>query len=134
MLKLKKIKPLYNGIVTTMDAYEKDVFQNGILVVQKGALKEFQTVISIGDSVRNIKEGDVVKINPMRYAIKKYEDGSLKDGVITENPVVKYNFNIVEINDKGCLLLMDRDIDYVVEEYEEVEDKYPVILMPSIQA
>ena len=41
MLKLKKIKPLYNGIVTTMDAYEKDVFQNGILVVQKGALKEF---------------------------------------------------------------------------------------------
>jgi molybdopterin converting factor small subunit len=134
MLKLKKIKPLYNGIVTTMDAYEKDVFQNGILVVQKGALKEFQTVISIGDSVRNIKEGDVVKINPMRYAIKKYEDGSLKDGVITENPVVKYNFNIVEINDKGCLLLMDRDIDYVVEEYEEVEDKDPVILMPSIQA
>ena len=116
------------------DAYEKDVFQNGILVVQKGALKEFQTVISIGDSVRNIKEGDVVKINPMRYAIKKYEDGSLKDGVITENPVVKYNFNIVEINDKGCLLLMDRDIDYVVEEYEEVEDKDPVILMPSIQA
>lgn len=134
MLKLKKIKPLYNGIVTTMDAYEKDVFQNGILVVQKGALKEFQTVISIGDSVRNIKEGDVVKINPMRYAIKKYEDGSLKDGVITENPVVKYNFNIVEINDKGCLLLMDRDIDYVVEEYEEVEDKDPVILMPSIRA
>lgn len=134
MLKLKKIKPLYNGIVTTMDAYEKDVFQNGILVVQKGALKEFQTVISIGDSVRNIKEGDVVKINPMRYAIKKYEDGSLKDGVITENPVVKYNFNIVEINDKGCLLLMDRDVDYVVEEYEEVEDKDPVILMPSIQA
>lgn len=134
MLKLKKIKPLYNGIVTTMDAYEKDVFQNGILVVQKGTLKEFQTVISIGDSVRNIKEGDVVKINPMRYAIKKYEDGSLKDGVITENPVVKYNFNIVEINDKGCLLLMDRDIDYVVEEYEEVEDKDPVILMPSIQA
>ena len=134
MLKLKKIKPLYNGIVTTMDAYEKDVFQNGILVVQKGALKEFQTVISIGDSVRNIKEGDVVKINPMRYAIKKYEDGSLKDGVITENPVVKYNFNIVEINDRGCLLLMDRDIDYVVEEYEEVEDKDPVILMPSIQA
>ena len=134
MLKLKKIKPLYNGIVTTMDAYEKDVFQNGILVVQKGALKEFQTVISIGDSVRNIKEGDGVKINPMRYAIKKYEDGSLKDGVITENPVVKYNFNIVEINDKGCLLLMDRDIDYVVEEYEEVEDKDPVILMPSIQA
>lgn len=134
MLKLKKIKPLYNGIVTTMDAYEKDVFQNGILVIQKGALKEFQTVISIGDSVRNIKEGDVVKINPMRYAIKKYEDGSLKDGVITENPVVKYNFNIVEINDKGCLLLMDRDIDYVVEEYEEVEDKDPVILMPSIQA
>jgi len=134
MLKLKKIKPLYNGIVTTMDAYEKDVFQNGILVVQKGALKEFQTVISIGDSVRNIKEGDVVKINPMRYAIKKYEDGSLKDDVITENPVVKYNFNIVEINDKGCLLLMDRDIDYVVEEYEEVEDKDPVILMPSIQA
>lgn len=133
MLKLKKIKPLYNGIVTTMDAYEKDVFQNGILVVQKGALKEFQTVISIGDSVRNIKEGDVVKINPMRYAIKKYEDGSLKDGVIEENPVVKYNFNIVEINDKGCLLLMDRDIDYVVEEYEEVEDKDPVILMPSIQ-
>ncbi len=131
MIQIKKIKPLYNSIVTTMEAYDKDIFENGLIVATQGTLKEYQKVISVGDSVRNIKEGDLVKVNPMRYALKKYEDGSLKDGVITENPVVKYQFNTVIVDNKPCLILLDRDIDYVVEEYEEKEDQEPKLFVPE---
>jgi hypothetical protein len=114
-----------------MEAYDKDIFENGLIVATQGTLKEYQKVISVGDSVRNIKEGDLVKVNPMRYALKKYEDGSLKDGVITENPVVKYQFNTVIVDNKPCLILLDRDIDYVVEEYEEKEDQEPKLFVPE---
>lgn len=131
MIQIKKIKPLYNSIVTTMEAYDKDIFENGLIVATQGTLKEYQKVISVGDSVRNIKEGDLVKVNPMRYALKKYEDGSLKDGVITENPVVKYQFNTVIVDNKPCLILLDRDIDYVVEEYEKKEDQEPKLFVPE---
>ena len=125
MLKVKKIRPMFNALITTMDKYEEDGRTAGGIIdtaKQQGALKEYQRVISVGDSVRNIKEGDLVCINPIRYAIKKHQEGSLKDGIITDNPVIKYNLNIVEVDGKQCLLLYDNDIRYVIEEYEEVED------------
>ena len=73
MLKIKKIKPMFNRILVTADKYEKDVKQGGVVVVTAGTLKEYQKVISIGDTVRGIKEGDFVLINPARYAVKKHK-------------------------------------------------------------
>lgn len=122
MLKLKKIKPMFTSLITTMNTYEEDVFIGNIIDVnrRKGNLKEYQTVISVGESVRGIKVGDKVWINPTRYAVKKHQDGSLKDGIITDNPVISYNFDVIELDGKQCLMLQDRDIDFVIEEYEEV--------------
>ena len=96
MLKIKKIKPMFNRILVTADKYEKDVKQGGVVVVTAGTLKEYQKVISVGDTVRGIKEGDFVLINPARYAVKKHKEGSLKDGIVSDNPVVSYNFNFVD--------------------------------------
>lgn len=63
MLKIKKIKPMFNRILVTADKYENDVKQGGVVVVTAGTLKEYQKVISVGDTVRGIKEGDFVLIN-----------------------------------------------------------------------
>ena len=117
---IKKIKPLYTRIVTTMDMYVEDqVGMNGLIDVTKlkKGIKEYQKVIAVGTSVRNVKEGDLVCINPDRYAIRKFSENSLKKDIM-ENNVVRYNFNVVKIKDKDYLLLDEADVEFIVEEYE----------------
>ena len=125
MLKIKKIKPMFTALITSMDKYEQDVTTGGLINVTKmqGGLKEYQTVLAVGDLVRGIKVGDLVCINPTRFAVKKHRAGSLKDGVITDNPATTYNFDIVEMDGKQCLLLQDRDIDFIIEDWEEIPDQ-----------
>ena len=128
MLKVKKIKPMFTALITTMDKYEQDKITDGGLIdtsKQQGTLKEYQTVLAVGDSVRNIKIGDLVCVNPARFAVRKHEKGSMRDGIITDNPVVGYNFDIVEMDGKNCLLLQDRDIEFIIEDFEEVPDPIP---------
>ena len=122
MLNITKVKPMFNNILTTMNKYEEDGFENGVIVKQAGSLKEYQTVIAVGPAVRNIEVGDMVMINPTRYAKMKHKEGSLKDGIITDNPVIGYEFKTVTINDEECLYLQSQDIMYSFEG-EEVEDK-----------
>lgn len=134
MLKIKKIKPMFTSLITTMDKYEQDVTTGGLINVTKmqGGLKEYQTVLAVGGSVRDIKVGDLVCINPARFAVRKHQAGSLKDGVISDNPVTTYNFDVVEMDGKQCLLLQDRDIDFIIEEFEEVPDPAPsTIIQPE---
>ena len=122
MLKITSIKPMFNNILTTMNHYDKDEYENGIIMYKKGDLKAYQEVLAVGSAVKGINIGDKVMINPIRYAKKKHQDGSLKDGVITDNPIVKYEFNVVTVNNEDCLLLYDQDIMYVFEG-EEIELK-----------
>lgn len=128
MLKIKKIKPMFTHLITTMDKYEDDVTTAGGLIdtnKQKGSVKEYQKVVAVGSCVRDIKVGDLVLINPKNYRILKHEKGSMKDGVITDNPVVGYNIPTVEINGEQFMYLNDNDIEYVIEDYEEIEDPKP---------
>ena len=128
------IKPMFTALVTTMDKYEHDVMTNGGLIdttKRQGSIKEYQTVLAIGSSVRDIKVGDLVCINPTRFAVKQHREGSLKDGVIGDNPIIKYNFDVIEMDGKQCLLLQDRDIDFIIDEYEEVPDTASSLLMPE---
>lgn len=125
MLLVKKIKPLFTALITTMEKYDTDLIMAGGLIdtsKQKGALKEYQTVLALGATVREIEVGDLVSINPKRFAVMKHKEGSMQDGVTKDNPVVEYNFDIVRVDGKDCLLLQDRDIEFIIEEYEEVDD------------
>ena len=133
MLKVKKIRPMFNALITTMDKYEQDMTTGGLINVTKmqGGLKEYQTVLAVGGSVRDIKVGDLVCVNPTRFAVKKHQEGSLKDGVISDNPVTTYNFDVVEMDGKQCLLLQDRDIDFIIEEWEEIPDNPSSIIQPE---
>ncbi len=132
MLNIKKIKPMANYLVTTKDEYtENDVKKGGLITKVIGSLKEYQKVVATGPMVRGIQVGDLVCINPKRYARYKHQPGSLKDGVITDNPVISYNFNVIELNHVSHLLLTDQDIDFVIEEYEDEEVKENPIIIPE---
>ena len=100
MKKLLKVKPLFNKIITTMDTYEEDQVSNGVIDTRKtkGSLKEYQTVVAVGTTVHNIKEGDIVSINPTRYAVMKHNEKSMKNGIIGDNMVMGYKFNTITIN------------------------------------
>lgn len=125
MLNIKKVKPMFTTIVTTMDKYEQDELIGGIIdnTKQQGTLKEYQRVIAIGNAVRDIKVGDLVSINPSRFAVKKHREGSLKDGIITDNPIVAFNFDTINIDGNTCLVLQDRDIEFIIEEFEEIPNE-----------
>ena len=127
MLKVRKIRPMFTSLITTMDKYEKDVKIGGLIDTtrQQGGLKEYQKVLAVGSSVRDIKVGDIVCVNPARFAVRKHQAGSLKDGVVTDNPVTTYNIDVVEMDGKQCLLLQDRDVDFIIEEWEDVPDPAP---------
>ena len=126
---------MFTSIVTTMDKYEHDMTTVAGLIdttKQQGGLKEYQTVLAVGSSVRDIKVGDLVCVNPTRFAVKKHQAGSLKDGVVCDNPVTTYNFDVVEMDNKQCLLLQDRDIDFIIEDFEEIPDQTPsMIIQPD---
>lgn len=121
---IKKVKPMFNGLITTMNRYEQDVKVKGTDLIdssKSNTVKEYQTVVAVGPMVRGIEVGDTVFINPNRYAVMKHKAGSLQDGVIKDNPVIGYNFDIVEIEGVNHLYLQDSDIKFVaeIEEFNE---------------
>ena len=133
MLKIKTIKPLFTSIVTTGDKFEKDVTVGGIIqqYQKKGDLKLYQKVLAVGSAVRDIKVGDMVMINPIAYVRKKYSKDSVQNDM-DNNPTLSINIPTVPMTDeKGntneCLLLTDRDIQFVFEG-EEVNES---IIVPE---
>lgn len=125
MLHIKKIKPLFTKVLTTGDKYEEDMLTKGIIVANKGDLKLYQKVLAIGTSVRDIQVGDTVMINPRNYAVMKYDPNSIKEDM-DMNKRIKWNLPWVTIDDENgnpmeCLLLNDRDIEFVFEGEEKNE-------------
>lgn len=130
MLHIRKIRPMFTSVLTTGDKFESDMTDKGILVAKKGDLKLWQKVIAIGSLVREIEVGDMVMINPAGYAKKKYNKNSLQND-LDNNPIITYEFPWVTIEEeegveKECLLLNDRDIQYVFEGEEK-----PDLIIPG---
>lgn len=126
---------MFNQVITTMNKYSDEELKSGnIIDIHKvnNPIREYQEVIAVGPMVRNVAVGDLVVINPKRYGKMLHKEGSLKDGVIGDNPVVSYNFNVIELDHNPYLLLLDQDIDFIIEEYEEEENTpQSSIIMPS---
>lgn len=131
-MNIKKIRPMANYVLTTSHKYmEDDISEGGVITRVKGSLKEYQEVVAVGPVARGVQPGDIVCINPKRYAKYKHNPGSLKDGVITDNPVVSYNFNVIELDHEPHLLITDQDIDFVIEEYEDTPAPKTNIIIPD---
>lgn len=131
MLKLKKITPVFNHILTTKHTYDKDVMDNGMIVKTAGTVKEYQRVVAVGSTVKVCKPGDIIMINPTRYAVMKHQEGSLKDGVVGDNPVVAYNIPVINLDGKDHLLIYDTDIQFIMDKFEEVEDLPSLYIAPA---
>ena len=131
MIKVKDIKPIFNQIVTTAHRYSREEsMKNGIYVGKENTIKEYQTVLKIGSTVRDIKVGDVICINPARYVKLLHKEG-LKDldRNITKDDihaVVDFPKETIYTKDadgvetsKEVLILYDNDVHYIAE-IEEV--------------
>ena len=134
MLHIKKIKPLFTNILITGNEYEKDEKQKGLIFAKKGDLKLYQTVLAIGSMIRDIKVGDKVMINPDGYKVTKYDPNSVKEDM-GMNKIIGYNMPWVIVDDEEgnpqkCLLVKDRDIEYVFEGEEEDEEKKSSLILP----
>ena len=123
MLKINKIKPVFNKIVTTCDVYQMGKSTGGIIIKTDGTIKEYQRVDAVGSTVRDIKVGDIVMINPKRYLVAKHNDkpDSVKN-VNGDEVTFSVDFPILEYGGKKHLLIYDQDIDYIIDG-EEVEDE-----------
>lgn len=105
-----------------MERYpNSSVITNGVIGLKnlEGTVKDYQKVIAIGQTVKDVKVGDIVKVNPIRYAQFKNTPGSIKEGIQETNPIVKYNIPTIEINGNEYMKLDAADIDYIFDEYEE---------------
>lgn len=123
---VKEVKPMFNSIFTTADMYtEQTTLENGLIDTSKlkQGLKEYQKVVAVGNAVRDINVGDVVCINPSAYAVRKYDPNSIKAGMKdTYNSVTTYMFKFVNVGNEKYLHISDRDVDFIVTEYDEVPD------------
>ena len=120
---------MFNRVLTTCDLYTEDLMTDGIIDSTKveGAIKEYQTVIAVGSTVKCVKPGDVVVINPTRYQVMKHKEGTLNDGVIQDNAVISYNFPIMVVNDAPCLYIYDSDIEFAIKEFEMVNEAAEIV-------
>ena len=132
MINIKSIKPVFTRIITTANRYNSDQRTGILLDANKleGRYKEYQTVVSVGSAVREVKAGDVVLIDPSRYMRRKYSDNSLREDFV-ENPIVSIDIPTVTMNQEDYFMIDQSDIAYIIEDSEEVPDQTPsTIIMP----
>lgn len=126
--RVKKIKPLFTGVVTTARKYVgAQTTGSGLLIDttrMDGSLNPFQYVVSVGDMCKDIKEGDIVKINFKRYAKSKHTPGAIDEAQNKQfdNMSITYEIPMVTIDDQECLFLQNNDIEYIVTDFDGIDE------------
>ena len=124
MLKKRRIRPVGSQVLVTESLYGWDDFDEaGLIRHKRGDLKTYQEVISVGNDVTWVKPGDIVEINYYKYCQFENDENSIK--VNGSNKIVSINLNEVELEGTDgepvtCFIIDQRDIKYILEEYEEV--------------
>ena len=131
-LKLKRIQVRNNAIVTTAERFDEKKLdldkRTKIMSLNETnrAHKLVQRVINVGPMVKDIKEGDIIFINPLAYLNRKLvEQKNSLDADINEKHMKEiygpeYEFPTIELDGKECLLLFDRDVEYIILEAEGI--------------
>ena len=121
----KKIKPQFTTVITTLDTYEDDLIEDGVVVAPKGALKLYQRVVAVGSTVREIKEGDLVLLNLQNYIKRKWKENSIKEDIENMEEEFVYDFPRMFLDGEMYGKFQDRDIDGIITDFEEVEVEKP---------
>lgn len=118
---------MLNHVILTANRYEESDFNDSLIDDEQklvGNIKEYQTVVSVGPYVKDLKAGDFVVVNPKAYAkpIHKTKDTSVR-GLLGDDEVeMRVEFPTIEINGTPHLFLYDRDIDMVITKHEFIND------------
>ena len=123
---VKKIRPLFTGIVTTARKYvgNQSTTKGGLLIDttrMDGTLNPYQYIKAVGRMVTDVKEGDIVYINFKRYAKSQHLPGSINDNVQSDKLSITYEIPMVKIDGVDYLMLQNNDIEYVVEDYDGID-------------
>ena len=119
MFKIKKVRPLFTGIVTTATRYVGETINKAGLIVpnkMEGQLNPFQRVVSVGKMVNDIKEGDIVKLNFKRYLVPLQVPGKIEDNVQSSNMKGTYEIPMIDLDGVPHLFLQSNDVEFVVED------------------
>ena len=121
MFNIKKIRPLFTGVVTTAMTYKEDqkTTTSGLVydaTKMKGGLNIYQRVIAVGTMVHDVKEGDVVRLNYKRYAIPMQKPGAIENNIQKSDINYTYQIPMVTLDGVDYLFLQNNDIEFVVEE------------------
>ena len=138
-VKLNQIQVRANTIVTTACRYYNNKEEKDAGIAKKKAegklisLAEdknlpflYQKVINVGPVVHDVKEGDIIKINPIYYLDRKLVEqrNSLEKDVLDvtgtrvkeEYSQLDYTFPTTVLNGEECLLLFDRDVEFIIQD------------------
>ena len=136
--KIKEIRPLFNQLVVTKNAYTmEEARRGGVYTAMANKLKEYQKVLAIGPAVKGIQVGDYVFINPARYAVIEHKKGSkdLESNIIKDQMHATVNIPTYTLYYKGedgievsqeVMLIYDNDVHLCVPQLEEF-DESPLI-------
>lgn len=124
MFKIKKVRPLFTGVVTTAKRYVGETRTSSGLIIDttrmEGGLNPYQTVVAVGSMCKDLKEGDIVYINFKRYMIPQQVPGKInqEDNIQSSNFQATYQIPMVTIDGTEYLFIQNADVEYVVEDYE----------------
>lgn len=139
IVKIKEIKPLFNQLIVTKNAYTmEEARRGGIYTDRANKLKEYQKVLAVGPSVRGIEVGDYVFINPARYAVIEHKKGSkdIESNIIRDNMHATVNIpthTIYKKDENGreysmeVMCIFDNDVHLCVTDLEEFDEEPAVI-------
>ena len=119
---------MFTGVVTTAKRYVGEIKTGGGLILDTtrmaGSLNPYQHVLSVGEMCKDLHEGDIVKINFKRYAKAQHTPGAIDEAQNKQfdNMSITYEIPMINIDDQECLFLQNNDIEYVVEEYEGIDE------------
>ena len=120
-IRINEIKPLFTTIITTLDVYEEDLIENGVLKAPQGSLRMYQKVLAVGSSVRDVKVGDTVLLNFSNYIVRKFKENSIKEDMSAQEDEYVYDIPRILIGGKICGKFQDRDVEGVITDFEEFE-------------
>ena len=83
--KREQVVPIGNFIITTAD--KVTATKSGLIVPNSSTLKPVQTVLAVGEFVRDIKIGDIVEIDPKTFPVTK-TDPKHDIGADIETPII----------------------------------------------
>lgn len=122
-MEFKTYKPLFNKLLVTADVYteedvEKNISEIGVVKITEdvGQVKPYQKIVFLGDTCnKNLKEDQVVLINPSRYIKMVQQEKSAVYGQSVKSvPIIVFEEVIVDGN--KYIELWDNDIRGIINE------------------